>query len=279
MVQPMSAAKTRIVALANQKGGVGKSTTTICLARAAQVYHGARVLVLDMDSQGNTTSTLAEDERASDEIGLADAIVPGTDVPLREVIVPSIWEGIDLAPGGETLAVAEQKIIASTLGREHRLREALTPVLEDGDYDLVLIDNAPALGMMLINSLTVADSALLVTEADRWSSDGLALLGKTLAGVRAYHNPRLEITGCVVNRWRGTANEQRTAEDMVVGMGKHFPNVPVWMEYRIPLWVGIKDALDAGLGLDQAPTKFRVLAEDTYRPISAHLLGRTVAAA
>ncbi|MBF6150266.1 ParA family protein [Nocardia nova] len=268
--------KARIVAFANQKGGVGKSTTTICAARAANVYHGARVLVLDMDPQGNTTSTLARDDYTAEDISLADAIVPETDVVLPEVILPSIWEGIDLAPGGETLAVAEQKILATAFGREHRLREALTPVLDN--YDLVLIDNAPALGLLLINSLVAAHSAVLVTEADRWSADGLALLGKTLTGVRNYHNPQLEIAGTVVNKWRGTANEARTAEDMIEGMGRHFPGVPIWMDHRIPLWVGIKDTLDAGLGLDQAATKLRVLAEDTYKPITAQLLGVGVAA-
>ncbi|MBF6209260.1 ParA family protein [Streptomyces gardneri] len=265
----------KVVALANQKGGVGKSTTTLCLARAAQVYHGARVLVLDMDSQGNTTSNLVRERLASDDITLADAITPDTNVALREVIVPSIWEGVDLAPGGQTLSVVEQKIAASAFGREHRLREALGPVI--GDYDLVLIDNAPSLGLLLINSLTAADAALLVTEADRWSADGLALLGRTLAGVRGYHNPGLEIVGTVVNRWRGTANEARMVAEMIEGMGMHFPGVPIWLDYKIPLWVGIKDALDAGLGLDQADTRLRVLADTAFKPISAQLLERVPA--
>lgn len=265
----------RVVAMANQKGGVGKSTATLCLARAARVYHGARVLVLDMDPQGNTTSTLIREPIAPDSITLADAVIPDSDVPLREVITASIWDGVDLAPGGQTLAVAEQKIGAAAFGREHRLREALDPVR--GDYDLVLIDNAPALGLLLINSLTAADAAVLVTEADRWSADGLALLGRTLAGVRSYHNPRLEIAGTIVNKWRGTANEARTAEDLIGGMARHFPDVPVWMDYRIPLWVGIKDSLDAGIGLDEGPTRLRVLGDTALRPISAALLGRDAA--
>lgn len=263
----------RVVALANQKGGVGKTTATLCLARAANVYHDARVLVVDMDSQGNTSSTLLT-EPIGDGITVADVLVPGSDVQLREVIVPSIWGGVDLAPGGETLATAEQKIAGEPFGREHRLREALATVRED--YDLVLIDNAPALGLLLVNSLTAADAAVLVTEAHRWSADGLALLGKTLAGVRAYHNPQLEIVGTVVNKWRGTGNEARTAEDLIDGMGRHFPDVPIWMQYRIPLWVGITDALDSGIGLDEGPAKLRVLADDTFRPIAGHLLGVSV---
>ncbi|MGW4125783.1 ParA family protein [Nocardia sp. NPDC004711] len=265
-----------VIAFANQKGGVGKSTVTICSARGASVYHGARVLVLDMDPQGNTTSALARDDADPDEVTLADAIIPDTDVTLRDVIVPTIWDGIDLAPGGETLAVAEHKIGATNFGREHRLREALTSVVDD--YDLILVDNAPALGLLLINSLTAAKKAILVSEADKWSADGLALLGKTIAGVRAYHNQQLEIAGTVVNKWRGTGNENRTADEIVTGMARHFPGVPVWMDHRIPLWVGIKDSIDAGIGLDQAATKLRILGEDVFRPITAHMLGKVVAA-
>ncbi|MEU4843317.1 ParA family protein [Nocardia testacea] len=262
--------------MANQKGGVGKSVSTLCLARAAAVYHGARVLVLDMDPQGNTTSNLIREPLAPGDISLADTLVPGTDIPIREVIAPSIWDGVDLAPGGETLAAAEKKISAADFGREHRLREALDPVL--GDYDLVLIDNGPSLGLLLVNSLTAAHTAVLVTEADKWSADGLALLGKTIAGVRTYHNPQLEITGTIVNRWRGTASEARTVTDLLSGMALHFPDVPVWMDRRVPLWVGIKETLDGGLGLDQGPSKLRVLSEDVFKPISAELLARETAA-
>lgn len=269
------AGKARIAALVNQKGGVGKSVSTLCLARAAAVYHAARVLVVDMDPQGNTTSTLVREPLAGDAITLADTIVPGTDVALREVITPSIWDGVDLAPGGETLAAAEAKISAANFGREHRLREALTSVLDD--YDLVLIDNAPALGLLLINALTTADVAVLVTEADRWSADGLALLGRTIAGVRTYHNARLEIVGTIVNKWRGTAAERRTVEDLTTGMERHFPGVPIWMDHRVPLWVDIKNTLDAGLGLDQGPSKLRVLGTDVFAPISAQLLDRGAA--
>ncbi|WP_040698345.1 ParA family protein, partial [Nocardia vinacea] len=239
-------AEARIIALANQKGGVGKSTMTLCLARAANHYYGARVLVLDMDPQGNVTSTLAREDLAADEITIADAITPGTKIALREVIVPTIWDGIDLAPGGQTLAVAEQQILAGQFGREHRLREAVAPVRSD--YDLILIDNAPALGLLLVNSLVAGNTALLVSEAHRWSSDGLALLGETLSGVRSYHNPQLEIMGCIVNKWRGTASEKSRADEMVDGFALHFPGVPVWLDRRVPLWTGIVDTLDAGLG-------------------------------
>ncbi|PXX52284.1 chromosome partitioning protein [Nocardia tenerifensis] len=267
-------ADAEVIAIANQKGGVGKTTATICLGRSAVRDYGARVLVVDMDPQGNTTGSLIRTPIPAGQVRLADAITPDTDVTLREVIVPSIWDGLDVAPGGHTLSVAERKVIAAEYGREHRLREAIAPVL--GDYDLILIDNPPTLGLMLINSLVAARKTMLVTEADKWSADGLALLGKTIVNVRNYHNPHLEILGAVVNGWRGTASDKRNADEISQGMAKHFPGVPLWMEYRIPLWTGIKDNIDNGVALDQAKeAKIRVLAADVIRPLAGLMLGRT----
>jgi chromosome partitioning protein len=264
----------RIVAMCNQKGGVGKTVSTVCLSRAASLYYGCRVLVVDMDPQGNATTALAAEQLAGDAITLADAITPGSGVLLREVIVPTIWEGIDLAPGGGLLSIADAKLAAAQWGREHGLREALAPVA--AGYDLILVDNAPSLlGQLLINSLAAASAAVLITEADSWSSNGLAQLGRTIAGVRNYHNPGLTIGGVVVNKWQGTSLNTENAEDLVDGMGRHFPGVPVWLDLKIPLWTGIKDSIDRGIPLDQSrTTKLRVLAEDVYRPLAGRVLGR-----
>lgn len=267
----------RVVAVAMQKGGVGKTTSTINLARAAAVYHQARVLVVDFDPQGNTTSALAADELEPDQVTVADAVIPDADVDLRDVLVPTIWDGVDLTPAGETLATAESRIAASTAGREHRLRKALAPVL--ADYDLVLIDNAPSLGLLLVNALTAADAAVLVAEPDQWSADGLALLRKTLASVVEYSNPRLDVAGVLINRWRNTSTAAELADEIVAGVEQHFPGTPVWLDRRIPLWQGIPDHVLAGLGLDQGPARLRALAETTYRPIAADLLGVEVMSA
>ena len=266
----------RVVAVAMQKGGVGKTTSTINLARAAAVYHGARVLVVDFDPQGNTTSALAADELEPDQVTVADAVVPDADVDLRDVLVPTIWENVTLAPAGETLATAESRIAASTAGREHRLRKALAPVL--ADYDLVLIDNAPSLGLLLVNALTAADSTVLVAEPDQWSADGLALLRKTIAGVVEYSNPRLSVAGVLINRWRNTSTAAELADEIADGVEEHFPGTPVWLDRRVPLWQGIPDHVLAGVGLDEGPARLRALAETTYRPIAADLLGVGVSA-
>ncbi len=267
----------RVVAVAMQKGGVGKTTSTINLARAAAVYHGAKVLVIDFDPQGNTSSALAADELDPDQVTVADAVVPDTDVDLRDVLVPTIWENVTLAPAGETLATAESRIAASTAGREHRLRKAVSGLLDD--YDLVLIDNAPSLGLLLVNALTAADSTVLVAEPDQWSADGLALLRKTIVSVVEYSNPRLRVAGVMINRWRNTATAAELADEIVAGVEKYFPGTEVWLDRRVPLWQGIPDHVLAGVGLDEGPARLRALAETTYRPIAADLLGVEVMSA
>ncbi|SLG40622.1 Soj family ATPase [Mycobacteroides abscessus subsp. abscessus] len=264
--------KARIVAYANQKGGVGKSTTTMFTARAAALYHQARVLVVDMDPQGNVSTALAPEPIPADEVTIADALTPGTGVTLRDVIRPTVFDGVHLAPARSTLSVADRALTAAEFGREHRLRELLEEVA--GDYDLVLIDNPPTLlGQLLVNSLTASDGAVLVTEASQWSAGGLALLGKTIAGIRSYHNPRLVITGVVVNKWRETNFAQEAEQEITEGIARHFPGVPVWLDWRIPNWIDLSEAAETGLALDESKKpKLRVLSEDVFRPMAAELL-------
>lgn len=267
--------RARVIAIANQKGGVGKTTWVLFLARSGLIHWGARVLVVDMDPSGNATTGLLEQRRPTDSVGLADALAPSTNLPLREVIVPTRWPGVDLAPASVALTTADSQVAAIQWGREHRLRDILDPVRDD--YDLILIDNAPSLlGMLLVNSLSAADAALLVTAPDTWSSDGLALLARTLSGVKKHLNPGLDIIGCVVNMWQNTTVDQRVTTDLVAGMAAAFPGVPVWTDRRVPRTVKIRDAIDHGIGLDQADAKLRVLNEDCVRPITGAILGRTV---
>lgn len=257
-----SSAAGRVVAVAMQKGGVGKTTTAVNLARAA-VVAGQRTLVVDLDPQGNATSVLAAEVVAESEVTIADAIVPDSDVPLEEVLVKAVWPGLDLAPSaGETLTAAERMIGASSYGREHRLREALAPIRRR--YDLVLIDCPPALGQLTVNALSAADSVLVVAEAEQWSADGLAMLRRTVAGVQRYAHPDLQWAGILINKWRGTL----TNREILGEIERNFTEATVWPE-RIPLWVAIGDSISAGLGIDESGSaRLTVLAEDYARMVT-----------
>jgi chromosome partitioning protein len=191
---------TKVLAVANQKGGVGKTSITLGLA---DVYarRGQRVLVIDSDPQANATAGVGLTETPSFTLndvlrGQDGEVVQGV---ITEAAVPAGegWDGVDVVASELALANREQD---QMVGREFRLRTALT----DGTkgWDVVLIDCPPSLGQLTINALVSADAALLVTEPRASSVDGLAQIVRTLATVHQHFNPGLRIAGVVVNRHR-----------------------------------------------------------------------------
>ena len=249
-----------VTALCNQKGGVGKTTSTINLARAASLA-GLAVLVVDLDPQGNTTSALARDELDEQSVGVADALIPDAEYTLAQVVVPTIWDGVRLAPtpNTEALAEAESRVGAMRFGREKRLADVLSPLL--GDYDLVLMDNMPALGLLLINALTAAEFSLIVAQPEQWSADGLAELDKTIDLVIQYHNPRLRRLGPLINGKRRSAHHDRIVEQIIAHYGDQ-----AWsaQDEIIPLRAAISDYVLAGLGLDQGKEPWMRLVAEVF---------------
>ncbi|MFC4905577.1 ParA family protein [Kocuria oceani] len=238
---------TRILALCNQKGGVGKSTTTFHLARAA-ITAGQRVLVVDLDPQGNLTSVAAAEPVPEDQVGLADVLSSRAEETARDVIVSGVWEGLDVLPTtGEALGFVRDELVVAGAGREGRLREALTEVATD--YDLILIDCAPSLDQLTINGLTAADAAVVVTQSKLWSANGLAHLLTTIDNVRRYYNPGLTVAGIIVNQheehtvagrhWRQELQEAATARSLTV------------LTPPVPKRAAIADATEAARGLDE----------------------------
>lgn len=239
----------RVHAVANQKGGVGKSSCVYCLARALQ-RKGRRVLVVDFDPQGNLTRALTEKSLTDDQATVADVISPDARSKtghathtMDDVMVSTVFPGVDLVPARIELSVAEVNIMTLT-GREHRLREALTPVRDR--YDDILIDCPPALGQLTINGLTAADDVLIVTEAEQWSADGMGALRDTIDRVRSYMNPDLTYAGVIINRFRpGTKLHAAGAEDIE----RYFTQAAVWRPY-VSLTIAVPESIAAGIGVD-----------------------------
>lgn len=237
----------RILALCNQKGGVGKSTTTFHLARSAVVL-GLRVLVVDFDPQGNITAVAAAESVAEDQAGVADALSSRANETLRDVIVPGVWDGLAIVPtAGITLGSVRDELVIAGAGREGRLREALATVSDD--FDLVLIDCGPSLDQLTINALAAADGVVIVTHSKQWSLSGLSQLLDTVDNVRRYYSPALEVAGVIVNQHEErTVSGQTWLEELQVAGEARGLNV---LTPPIPKRVVIADATEAALGLDQ----------------------------
>ena len=186
-----------IVAVVNQKGGVGKTTVTLGLASAAAA-RGARVLVVDLDPQANATGGLGVWQPERTVESLLESERPGA---AAEVAVPGEW----VIPGGRTpevlagsgtLATREPQLANDPVGAQDRLQLAL----EGHPYDLVVIDCPPSLGLLTINGLFAADRALIVTEPGAWASDGVANVQVTISRIAARRNGVPAIVGIAVNR-------------------------------------------------------------------------------
>jgi chromosome partitioning protein len=181
------------VACANQKGGVGKTTTVVNLGSYLALA-GERVLVVDLDPQGNATSGLGLN-RAVIERSVYDAVIDG--VPIEELIVTGPVSGLDVVPSSIALAGAEVEL-APMEGRERRLRRLIADV--DG-YDYVLIDCPPSLGLLTVNALTAADSVLVPLQCEFYALEGLTQLLATLALIRDHLNPDLAMQGIVLTMY------------------------------------------------------------------------------
>jgi len=181
----------RTIACANQKGGVGKTTTVVNLASFLSRV-GERVLIVDLDPQGNATSGLGIDRRTL-ERSTYDSIVDGLD--LRSVILPDVEGSVALAPAAIALAGADVEL-ASAAVRERRLQRLLEPIRND--YDLILIDCPPSLGLLTVNALTAADAVLIPLQSEYYALEGLTQLLATIDLVRDHLNPRLAVDGVVI---------------------------------------------------------------------------------
>jgi len=181
----------RILAISNQKGGVGKTTTAVNLS-AALAKSGQRVLVVDLDPQGNASSGLGY-PRSQVTMGIYDALLDYREV--ASVLLPTDMDTLQLIPASRDLVGAEVELVDEP-GRERRLRKILNQVRDD--YDWVVIDCPPSLGLLTLNALTAADSVLIPLQAEYYAMEGLGELLRTVGAVRKSLNPDLMREGIVL---------------------------------------------------------------------------------
>jgi len=203
-----------VIVVTNQKGGVGKTTTTVNLA-AYLARQGQRVLLIDLDPQGNSTSGLGVDKNSVTR-SLYDVLV--REVPLQDIRVGTNVKGLDLAPASVVLAAAEVEL-ASQIAREHRLKQAIEKVKHE--YDYIVIDSPPSLGILTVNGLVGADSILIPVQTEFYALEGLSQLLHTVQRVRMNLNPKLTLLGVLLTMYNRNTLLSRQVEAEVK---KHFPN-------------------------------------------------------
>ena len=248
------------VACANQKGGVGKTTTVVNLG-AYLALSGERVLIVDLDPQGNATSGLGVDRNLLDR-SVYDAVVDSID--LRDLIMSSPVEGLELAPSAIALAGAEVEL-AGQEQRERRLARALGPIADD--YDYVLIDCPPSLGLLTVNALTAADAVLIPIQCEYYALEGLTQLIATVNLVRDHLNPDLSVKGVVL-----TMFDQRTNLSSQVGIEVRAHLGAAVFDTVVPRSVRLSEAPSYGLpiALYRPDSK----GADAYQALASELLLR-----
>lgn len=181
----------KVIAIANQKGGVGKTTTSVNLS-ASLAALGKKTLIVDIDPQGNTTSGIGIN-KGEIELCIYDILID--DEPIENVIVETKVENLSLVPATISLAGAEIELV-SAISREVRLKHALSAIVND--YDYIIIDCPPSLGLLTLNALTAADSVIIPVQCEYYALEGLSQLLSTIRLVQKHLNKELAIDGVLL---------------------------------------------------------------------------------
>nr|WP_180936911.1 ParA family protein [Nocardioides ungokensis] len=200
----------RVISMCNQKGGVGKTTTTINLGASLAEY-GRRVLLVDFDPQGSLSVGLGLNPHEMD-LTVYNLLME-RDVSVDDVIVPTGVPGMDLLPSNIDLSAAEVQLVHE-VAREQTLQRVLGPAL--ANYDVVLIDCQPSLGLLTVNALTASDGVIVPLECEYFALRGVALLKTTIDKVRERLNPKLEIDGVLGTMFDGRTLHSREVMDRLV---------------------------------------------------------------
>jgi chromosome partitioning protein len=256
--------RARIIALVNQKGGVGKSTTAVNLGAGLAIL-GKSVLVIDDDPQGNTSTGFGV-EKGAVTASIYEVLM--RQASIDEAMCATEIPGLQLVPATINLAGAEIELV-SELSRETRLRDALLPVA--GRYDYVLIDSPPSLGLLTINALVAANEAIIPVQAEFYALEGLSQLTRVVNRVREALNPPLHVSGVLVTMYDGRT---RLATEVLEELGRFFPDQ--MFKTQIPRNVRLSEAPSFGKPVmlfdpkSRGALAYMALAREVAQPAGVH---------
>ena len=205
-------ARARVISVVNQKGGVGKTTTTINLG-AALAELGRRVLLIDFDSQASMTTGLGiKPSHIKEQYGSIWYLLNDSQANVNDFILKSNVPGLDFVRGHEDLAAAEAAFVTE-IAKEHKLRKILAPVLDS--YDDILIDCSPSLGTLTVNALTASDGVLIPMECEYFAVLGLSLVKQTIGKIQEHTNPHLKIDGILATMFDRKTGHSRDVLELI----------------------------------------------------------------
>ncbi len=248
----------KIIAIANQKGGVGKTTTAVSLA-AALGEKGKKVLLADTDPQGNTTSGVGVDRRSC-ILSVYEVMIGGEKA--RSAIVKTQFKNLDLLPSNIDLAAAEIEL-AALENRESIFKNALAPIRSE--YDFIVIDCPPSLGLITANALTAADTLLIPIQCEYYALEGLSQLMNTVRRIKRQYNERLDLEGVLLTMYDGRLN---LTQQVVEEVKKYFPRKV--FKTVIPRTVRLSEAPGFGQPVQYYDSSSR--GAEAYNELAAEVL-------
>ena len=204
----------KVIAVANQKGGVGKTTTAVNLSSCV-AYNGKKVLLIDLDPQGNASTGLGINKK---ELELSSYEVIISDATIKEALQPTKQETLFVCPSSVRLAGAEIELV-SAISRENKLKEAVEEIRDE--YDYIFIDCPPSLGLLTLNALTAADTVLVPIQCEFYALEGLSQLMETVKLVQRHLNKTLDVEGVVMTMFDARTN---LSIEVVEEVRRHFGN-------------------------------------------------------
>ncbi len=250
----------RVISIANQKGGVGKTTTAVNLS-ACLAQKGKRVLLVDIDPQGNATSGLGVE--AHTDKSVYNVLVD--DVDIRETLMPTMVKKLDVCPANINLAGAEIELV-SMVSRETRLNDAIEKVRDE--YDYILIDCPPSLGLITLNAFTASDSVLVPIQCEYYALEGLGQLINTIKLVQKHLNPDLVIEGVILTMFDARTN---LSTQVAREVEKYFGNKV--FQTIIPRNIRLSEAPSHGLPITLYDAESK--GAETYKKLANELIKLT----